>query len=79
MNKQLQQELEAFIEGCNLNTATGSYLDNYVQIYTGLLRDTYGNDYDNCPNDYCYWNGWDDCWEESDSHYRERLYKVLEG
>lgn len=60
-----------------ISTATGVYLDSLTQLYTGVLRKTYGDDYTIKPNDHCYWSYDLNCWEENDEHFRNRLIDKL--
>lgn len=46
---------------------------------SGLHRETYEGDVNNKPNNHCYWNKWDQQWEENDDHFRERYKRLLEG
>lgn len=33
----------------------------------------YGDDKENKPNDFCYWNIFKKCWEETGEHYVDRM------
>lgn len=44
-----------------------------------VCRVYYGDDFNNKPNDHCYWSDMDYLtgWYENDNHFRERLNKVI--